>query len=74
MQFASFRLRDHELIRWYVRRSREKYYIVFELAAGGELYDHLIEEGRFSEAEAKEVAYALVVRLPTSPLHLSTSY
>lgn len=26
------------------------------------MYDHLIEEGRFSEAEAKEVAYALVVR------------
>lgn len=35
---------------------------MFELAAGGELYDHLIEEGRFEEDEAREVAYALVVR------------
>lgn len=42
-------------------RSRDKYYLVFELAAGGELYDHLIEEGRFGEAEAKEVVHALVV-------------
>lgn len=43
-------------------RSKDKYYLIFELAAGGELYDHLMEEGRFGEEEAREVAHALVVR------------
>ncbi|KAK4048186.1 hypothetical protein OIV83_004891 [Microbotryomycetes sp. JL201] len=39
--------------------SRDKFYLVFELAAGGELFDHIIDVGRFGEAEAKEVAYAM---------------
>lgn len=48
-------------------RSTTKFYIVFELASGGELYDHLIEEGKFDEDEAREVAYALVVRSLLAP-------
>jgi hypothetical protein len=51
------------LMRRALCRSKDKYYLVFELAAGGELYDHLMEEGRFGEEEAREVAHALVVRL-----------
>ncbi|GAA5929405.1 serine/threonine-protein kinase [Sporobolomyces koalae] len=49
-----------ELKEWF--ESKERYYLVFELAAGGELFEHLIESPnyRFSEAEAREVIYALV--------------
>ncbi|GAA5890575.1 hypothetical protein JCM8208_004920 [Rhodotorula glutinis] len=49
-----------ETIEWY--ESSSKYYLVFELAAGGELFEHLIDSPgyRFSEAEAREVMYALV--------------
>ncbi|SGY14080.1 BQ5605_C010g06053 [Microbotryum silenes-dioicae] len=46
-----------KLFEWF--ESKEKMYLVFELAAGGELFDHLIDAGRFDEDEAKEVAYAL---------------
>lgn len=48
-----------KLLEWF--ESRDKWYLVFELAAGGELFDHLIDVGRFEEAEAKEVAYAMTV-------------
>ncbi|TKA50891.1 hypothetical protein B0A53_05762 [Rhodotorula sp. CCFEE 5036] len=49
-----------ELIEWF--ESKNHYFLVFELAAGGELFDHLVESPncRFSEAEAREVMYALV--------------
>ncbi|GAA6010340.1 hypothetical protein JCM11491_006275 [Sporobolomyces phaffii] len=49
-----------ELREWF--ESKERYYLVFELAAGGELFEHLIESPnyRFSEEEAREVVYALV--------------
>ncbi|BGP25373.1 hypothetical protein JCM10295v2_004297 [Rhodotorula toruloides] len=49
-----------ETIEWF--ESKGHIYIVFELAAGGELFEHLIESPnyRFSEAEAREVMYALV--------------
>ena len=53
-------------------RSNTKYYLVFELASGGELYDHLIDEGKFDEDEAREVAYALVVRLYSFLFHDDT--
>lgn len=45
------------LIEWF--ESKDKMYLVFDLAAGGELYDHLIDAGRFDEDEAREVAFAL---------------
>ncbi|GAA6002918.1 hypothetical protein JCM10207_001897 [Rhodosporidiobolus poonsookiae] len=48
-----------ETIEWF--ESKERYYLVFELAAGGELFEHLIESPnyRFAESEAREVMYAL---------------
>ncbi|GAA6032579.1 hypothetical protein JCM8097_004825 [Rhodosporidiobolus ruineniae] len=49
-----------ETVEWF--ESKERYYLVFELAAGGELFEHLIESPnyRFPEEEAREVVYALV--------------
>lgn len=35
--------------------SLERYYIVFELAAGGDMFDRIISRGRYPEAEAKGV-------------------
>lgn len=46
-----------KLFEWF--ESKEKFYLIFELAAGGELYEHLVEESRFGEEEAREVAHAL---------------
>lgn len=56
-----------KLFEWF--ESRDKWYLVFELAAGGELFDHLIDVGRFGEAEAKEVAYAMTVSCHCSTAH-----
>lgn len=57
-----------KMFEWF--ESRDKFYIVFELASGGELYDHLMDEGRFEEDEAREVAFALCV----SHHHLNSTW
>lgn len=53
------------LQEWF--ESKERYYLVFELAQGGELYEHLMDEGHFGENEAREVVQALAVSGPLSP-------
>jgi len=40
---------EHILIR-----SKDKYYIVTQLATGGELFDRICEQGRFTEKDASQ--------------------
>jgi calcium/calmodulin-dependent protein kinase I len=47
-------------VEWF--QSRYSYYVVYEVATGGDLFDRLIGAGHFSEPDAKRAMRAILVR------------
>ncbi|KAH9811253.1 kinase-like domain-containing protein [Melampsora americana] len=52
------------LHHWF--HSRHHYYMVFELAQGGELFDHIISHGRFNETDTRK----MITDLTSAVLHI----
>ncbi|EGG00684.1 uncharacterized protein MELLADRAFT_50297 [Melampsora larici-populina 98AG31] len=52
------------LHHWF--HSRHHYYMVFELAQGGELFDHIIAHGRFNEADTRK----MITDLTSAVVHI----
>ncbi|KAJ3153056.1 hypothetical protein HDU86_005354 [Geranomyces michiganensis] len=46
------------LLDWF--ETKEKYYLVFDLATGGELYDRIAKRGKFTERDAVRIIYTVL--------------
>ena len=40
--------------------TKEKYYLAFEMAEGGELFERLADAGRFTERDAADIVFQLL--------------
>lgn len=55
------RLRHRHIIRLYqVMETEKMIYLVTEYAPGGEIFDHLVRNGRMSETEARRIFKQIV--------------
>ncbi|KAI8921193.1 kinase-like domain-containing protein [Powellomyces hirtus] len=46
------------LLDWF--ETKEKYYLVFDLATGGELYDQIAKRGKFTERDAVRIVFTIL--------------